>query len=737
MVDRRHFLRIMTSASGGLLVGVTFSCRSESRGAEFAAEDSWFTPNAFVEVSRSGRIRIAAPVPEVGQGVSAALPNLVASELRVPLDSVEVWRPAADDRFGGMVVAGSDAVASYWEPLRRAGAAAREVLLAAAAQTWQVPVSECTAQEGYILHAGGRRAPYGEFVELAATLPVPTELSLSDWPAQGPASASRDPEIEKVIRGTAIFGIDVRRPDMLYAAVLRPPIFGARLRSFQPERALSSPGVLSVVAIEPVVPDGAWYGAVRGGVAVIATSTWAAITGRSLVAAEWEGEAAGPSSSEELFAALRARAGSAPERLVRRAGDVPTAADWIERWYELPLLAHGCMEPTNFTARISADGYEAWGPTQNPRSLQALAGAALGVDRELVTIHPTRVGGGFGRRLAVDYGVEAFMVARHTDGRPVQVVWTREDDIQYDYYRPPSVHRVRAQVDRSGRIRAWEHHVATSSLARASFGPGAQFPAIYDVQGADDFPLDPDYIQLGHSSVEVPLQLGSLRSVAHSFNVFAVQSFLDELAYTGGHDALEFRRNAIGPDRRVEIAIDLPGRRGNVAVDTARLRRVLDTVAAAGPWMAGGRRGELAQGIAFALYKGTYVAHLAEVVRGPSVPRVQRVVVAIDCGTIVDQDGVRAQAEGAVIDGISTVFHWAVPYRDGRVTVSNFSDYRLSRAAEAPSVEVHLVPGGGSPTGMGEPPYPSVVPAIATAIGRLYGKPVRRLPWSASGAGAP
>lgn len=727
--SRRHFLRVLGTAGGGLVIGVSFSCRSDSRGAEFEAEERWFTPNAFVEIARSGRVRIAAPVPEVGQRVSAALPRLVAHELDLPLDAVEIFRPAAHERFGGMAVAGSDAVVDYWEPLRQAGAAARQMLIAAAAEAWGVAASECVVESGHVVHPpSGRRTSYGELVDAAKALPIPADATPRPWPAGGPAGPVSDPDLRQIVTGSAGYGIDVRLPGMLFATVLRPPVFGARLIDFSADRALVSPGVVKVVRIDPVVPSDAWYGAVRGGIAVIAESTWAAIRARDAIVARWEGGADGHASDVELFDALRAQAGRTPERVLRSVGQEPAGATWIERFYELPLLAHGCMEPGNFTARVRGDGCEAWGPTQNPRSMQALIAAALGVDREAVIVQPTRVGGGFGRRLAVDYGVEAALVAQHTDGRPVQVVWTREDDIQQDYYRPPSVHRLRAVVGEDGHIRAWDHHLSTSSLARASFGPTARFPAVYDVQGADDFPLDADFVRLGHSSLPVPLQLGSFRSVAHSFNVFAVQSFLDELADEVGQDALAFRRGAIGPPRTVTTSLDLPGRRGSVAVDTGRIRGVLDAVAADAPWHPGGVRDGRFQGIAFSLYKGTYAAHLAEVAIGPIGPRVERVVAAVDCGVVVDPDGVRAQVEGAVIDAIATVLHWRVPYRDGRVSVSNFTDYPLARASEAPSIEVRLVPSGATPSGMGEPPYPSAVPAIATAIGRARGRPVRRLP---------
>lgn len=759
-LGRRRFVRIMSAAGGGLVVGITFACRDDERGPEFTEEDRWFTPNAFVEVARSGRVRIAAPVPEVGQGVSAALPGLVAHELRVALADVTVWRPEADERFGDMIVAGSDAVADYWEPLRAAGAMAREALVAAAARRWRVEAGDCEAREGAVHHPGSRRsATYGELVDDAAAWsqragppdgreapPAPGE-----WPVRGPDEPAYDPELAAIVTGAARFGLDVRRPGMVFAAILRPPMHGGRALRVREDAARTVPGVLDVVRVEPLVPAGSLYGAVRGGVAVVASSTWAALRGRSALEVEWGGAAPGAADHEALFARMRALALAPPERVVRSEGAPPPRGRsggpgglrWVERTYETPLLAHVAMEPGNFTAQASDGGCSAWGPTQNPRTMQALIAAALNLERERVSVRPTRAGGGFGRRLAVDQGIEAAVLASRLAnglaGRPVQVVWTREDDVRHDYFRPPSVHRMRAALDAAGRIRAWDHHLVTSSLARASFGPDAEFPAVYDVQGAEDLPLDGASVRLGHTSVEVPLQLGSFRSVAHSSNVFAVQRFLDELAHAAGADPVDFRRDLLGAPRVVTIRPDLPGRRGMVAVDTGRMRRVLDAAAEAGRWRPGapGDGGGVGQGVAFCQYKGTYVAHVAEVSAGPAGPRVERVVAAVDCGTVVDPNGVRAQAEGAALDAVATLLHWEVPYSGGRVAVSNFDDYPLARASDAPEVEVLLLPSGDPPTGMGEPPYPSAVPALATALSRALGSPVRRLPYRPGDQAAP
>lgn len=731
-ISRRRFLRISAAAGGGLMVGVSLGFRRPGTGegplsAEYAP--GWFEANAFVEISTDGGIRIGAPVPEVGQGVSTALPLLVAHELRVPLDAVTVWRPPADGKYGGMTASGSDSVVDYWEPLRNAGAAARSALQAAAAARWQVDVNSCEVRGGSVVHdASGRTLGYGALAAEAAALAA-VEASPLPWPAKGITESAVDPEMEGIVTGATRFGLDVRPEGMLFAVVARPPAQNQRVVRFDADAAMAVPGVVHVAKIEPLIIQGLRYGAVRGGVAVVGTSTWAAMEGRRRLGVEWGGDVMEPASDIALFEHMRAAALDDPERMVRTVGrDLPTVDHWVERLYELPLVAHGCMEPVNFTARVGQGRCDAMGPSQNPRFLRALVGAALGLKPEAVAVHPTRIGGGFGRRLAVDYGVEAALVARTVPDRYVQVVWSREDDLGQDYYRPPSVHRMRAGIDADGSLVAWEHHLVTSSLARQTFGPDAADPAVYDVQGADYVPPELPWIRLGHTSVDVPLQLGSLRSVAHSFNTFAVNSFIDELAGELGVDPLPVHRSVIGVPRQLSISLALQGRRGMVHVDTGRLLAVLDAATARAGWGAPAGSGQ-GMGLAWSVFKGTYVAHVATVVTDTSGrPRVSKVVAAVDCGTVVDPNGVRAQCEGAVMDGLATVLHWGVRYRNGRVLASNFDGFPLLRMVDAPRVEVILMPDGSPPTGMGEPPYPSVAPAVTAAVFAATGRRHRRLP---------
>jgi isoquinoline 1-oxidoreductase beta subunit len=388
------------------------------------------------------------------------------------------------------------------------------------------------------------------------------------------------------------------------------------------------------------------------------------------------------------------------------------------------------MEPMNFTAHARADGCDLIGPTQDPLLLRALAAAALGLERDRVSVQPTLAGGGFGRRLAIDYGVEAALVSRAA-AAPVQVLWTREDDLRHDYYRAPSAHAMHAALGDDGTPVSWTHHVVSAGLLRHIQGPGVQTLERYDVPGAADMPYGIDHVRVGFTPVDIPLQVGSWRSVSHSFNVFAVESFLDEIAAETGTDPLVLRRRLLAPARVEALVLPYLDPAQPVRFDTGRLLHVLEVVAAAGGWgtpLAAGR----GRGIACCHFKEAYAAHVAEVTVGPAGVQVDRIVAALDVGMIVNPSGLAAQVEGAALDGVATVLKWGVTVQRGRVRESNFHEYELLRHSEAPRIEVHLIPSTGAPQGAGEPPYPSVAPAITNAIFAASGRRVRSLPLAGS-----
>jgi isoquinoline 1-oxidoreductase beta subunit len=755
-VSRRGFLRAGAAAGGGLLVGIPLASArwpDPTAGEQGLVDGSRpesqaIQLNAFVEVRPDGRVRVVAPCPELGQGVRTSLAMIVAEELGADWSVVEVEQAPAGEGYGSMTVGGSNSVANYWEPLRTAGAVAREMLVAAAAAEWSVAPEECEARSGAVLHtASGRSAGFGQLATAASELPIPDEPELKD-PDDFQIVGTRVGPVDglDMVTGRAQYGFDVQQPGMLIAVVERSPVHGGRLVDFEATEALAVPGVRKVVEVEPLVIAGQLYGAVRSGVAVIAENTWAAMKGRDALRVRWDDGYHASESSADIYRRLRERARAPGEFLLREPGgsreatqgaaELESAVE-VSAEYELPLLAHGCMEPINFTGSVQEDRCEVWGPTQTPRFLQAVLAAGLELPRESVSVQPTLSGGGFGRRLAFDYGIEAAMISRSA-GVPVKVVWTREDDMRQDYYRTPSWHALSATLSSKGLPTAWRHHVISTSLARHSELPRSDreppHPGIYDVQGAADLPYAIERVTVEYSPVDVGLQMGSWRSVAHSFNVFAVESFLDEIAVRGGRDPLELRLDLL-PGGEVIITLPLPGRRGRPRPDRALLRRVLRAAAERADWGSPLPPGR-GRGIACCYYKQTYAAHVADVTveAGGSV-RVDRVVTALDCGLVVNPSGAEAQAEGAVMDAVATVLRWGLTVRDGRVQQGNFDNYPLLRIDEAPVVETILLPSDRPPSGMGEPPYPAAPPAIANALFAAAGRRIRRLPLDWAGLG--
>jgi isoquinoline 1-oxidoreductase beta subunit len=652
---------------------------------------------------------------------------IVAAELGAAWGRCRFEQAPADDAYGGMTVGGSDSVADYWMPLRHAGATARELLVRAAAARWGAAPGECTAADGRVRHEpSGRTLSFGALATEAAGQAVPDPIPLRPderliGPPVGPVDA------EAVVTGRATYGLDVRVRDGLIAVVDRAPVHGATVASFDASSARRIEGVVDVLPIEPRVVAGALYGAVRAGVAVLATDTWAAMRGRDALEVRWNEGPNADLDSDGLRSALRAALDRPPDAVLRDAGGPgpgPEAGRVLRARYDLPLLAHACMEPVNFTAGAAGDRVVLRGPTQNPRAMQAAVAEGLGLDLDRVEVHPTLAGGGFGRRLAFDYGVEAAFLSRAA-GRPVTVVWTREDDLRQDYYRPPSAHALEAVLDGRGRPLAWRHHLATGSLLSHTVEGGGPAPAVYDVQGGADLPYVFPHTWFGYSAVPVGVQLGSFRSVAHSFNVFAVESFLDEIAHAGERDPLDFRLSLLR-EGRVPISLPLPGRRGRPAPDHSRLRRVLRAAAERAAWNRPPPTG-IHRGLACCYYKETYVAHVVEVDARES-NRVHRVIAAVDAGRVINSDGARAQIEGAAMDAVATVFRWSVTLERGRVREGNFDAYRPLRIDEAPDVDVVMLPSSAPPSGMGEPPYPSAVPAITNALFAATGARIRRLP---------
>jgi isoquinoline 1-oxidoreductase beta subunit len=710
-MERRDFLQVTATAAGGLLVlGALPRTMHGLAGGSLGA---------FVEIGPDGVVTIAAKNPEIGQGVKTALPLIVAEELDVAWDRVRVVQADLDRRYGDQYAGGSDAVSEKFDRLRQAGATARHLLVAAAAARWGVAADSCRTELGTVIHeATGRRLGYGGLAAEAARLPVPEKVPLKPRSAYRLLGTRiRATDQPAIASGRVTYGIDARAPGMLRASVLHPP-FGHRLASLDSAAAERIAGVKRVVRIDPL-PSPLHL---RQGVAVVADSTWAAIQAVRALQATWERAPGPPVDSEAIRDAMH-QAVLRPGEPVRNEGDVDRAlggaARVVEATYELPLLAHVPMEPINCLADVRPGRAEIWGPMQDPDGVRDLTARVTGIPITAITVHMTRAGGGFGRRLMSDYGAEAAYLSKAM-GAPVQVLWTREEDLSQDFFRPCAVHRLRAGLDAGGRVVAWDHHLANPS--RYAYAENGQPPVVSELY-PDDFPAGfiPAF-RLAYTHVPCGIPGGAWRSTLHSSNAFAVQSFVDELARATGKDPLTLRLELLGPPRR----LDYKGHGGPV-FDTGRLAGVLRLVAEKAGWgspLATGR----ARGLAGHFTFGSYAAHVVEIARAPEGFRVERVVVAVDCGLVVNRSGAEAQVQGAVLEGISAALYGGVTVEGGRVRETNFDRYRLTRMREAPRVETWFVSSEAPPSGLGEPPLPPVAPALASAVFARTGERPRRLP---------
>ena len=647
----------------------------------------------------------------MGQGTYTSMAMLIAEELEVDLSDVHVEHAPPDDQLYGnplvglQFTGGSTSVRAFFEPLRRAGATARSMLISAAAETWQVDASTCRAEKGAVIHdATGRALDYGELVDKAATLPVPENVALKnakDWRLIGtPAKRLDTPD---KVNGRAVFGIDVKIPGMKIATLAQSPVFGGRVKSVDDSKAMVVKGVRQVVRLDDAV-------------AVVADHMGAAKKGLAALEIEWD---EGPNATlgtadvvRELESASQ-RAGA----IARREGEVETAmasaATKVEATYQLPFLAHAALEPMNCTVDLRQDSCEVWVGTQVLSRAHAAAAQTAGLPPEKVKVHNHLLGGGFGRRLEIDGVVRAVQIAKHVDG-PVKVIWTREEDIQHDMYRPYFFDRMSAGLDDKGMPIAWHHRFAGSSILARYLPPAFNNGLDPDTtDGAIDLSYALPNMRVEYVRVEPPgIPTAFWRSVGPSHNVFVVESFMDELAAAANKDPIEYRRALLDKAPRAKAVLDL-------AADKAGWGQPL-------PQGSG-------RGVSLQFVFGTYMAQVAEVeVSKDGEVRVRRVVCAVDCGTAVNPDIVEAQVQGAIIFGITAALYGEITLKGGRVEQGNFDTYQLLRIDEAPVIEVHIVRSSEPPGGMGEPGTSAIVPAVANAIFAATGKRLRKLPIDAA-----
>jgi isoquinoline 1-oxidoreductase beta subunit len=703
--SRRAFLQAGAAAGGGLMLSLRLP--SANGGAQ-AAGANGFTPNAFIRIGSDGRIVLTMPYVEMGQGTYTAIPMLIAEELEVDLKQVQLEHAPPNEKLygnpllGGIQATGnSNAIRAAWQPLRQAGATARTMLVAAAAKRWNVDPASCRAQSGEVLHTPtGRRAKYGELATDAARIPVPKSVALKqpqDFKLIGTPAKRLDTPAK--VSGTAIYGIDARPLGVKIATLAQSPVFGGRVKSVNDAAAKAVKGVRQIVRLDDAV-------------AVVADHMGAAKKGLAALVIEWDDGPHAKLTTDAIAAELE-KATLNPGAVAQNIGDVDkamvSAVTKVEATYQVPFLAHATMEPMNCTVHVRKDGCDVWVGSQAMARVQAAAAKTAVLPLDKVTVHNHLIGGGFGRRLEADGVIRAVQIAQHVDG-PVKVVWTREEDIQHDMYRPYWFDRMSAGLDEKGKPVAWNHRFAGSSVLARWAPPFFKNSLDPDTtEGAIDLIYALPNMHVEYLRVEPPgIPTAFWRSVGPSHNVFATESFMDELAVAAKQDPVAYRLALLDKTPRAKAILAL-------AAEKAGWGQPL-------PEMVG-------RGVSLQFVFATYMAHVAEVeVSKDGALRVRRVVCAVDCGTVVNPDTVRAQIQSAVIFGITAALHGEITLKDGRVQQTNFDTYQMLRMNEAPAIEVHIVASSEPPGGMGEAGTSAIVPAVTNAIFAATGKRLRKLP---------
>jgi isoquinoline 1-oxidoreductase subunit beta len=712
VVGRREFIKTGAAIGGGLLVSLHAPLPSRTRDA-LAAGEKDFALNAFVRIGADESVTVISAHSEMGQGIYTSLPMLLNEELQADWSKIRVEAAPVDKVynhpvFGMQITGGSTTSPAEWERYRKMGAVARTMLVEAAAHQWNVEASSCRVDNGVVIHgATGRRATYGSLANAAAQLTAPADVPLK--PAKEftlIGKPTRRLDTPSKTNGTAQFGLDVSVPGMLTAVVARPPVFGGKVAKFDASETLKVPGVKAVKEVP-------------SGVAVIAERFWPAKLGRDKLIVDWDLGPNAALSTEQMLRDFTEMAKN-PGTIAKKTGDpesaLKTAAKTITAEYDVPYLAHAMMEPLNCVVDLKADSCEIWTGTQFETVDRANAAKVAGLPPESVQMHTTLLGGGFGRRAnpASDFVVEAVHVAKAAKA-PVKVVWTREDDLKGGWYRPMWHDRFVAGLDASGNPVVWTHTIVGQSIMQGTLFEAYGIKDGVDaasVEGAADLLYGIPNLQVDLHTPKIGVPVQWWRSVGHSHTGFSVEAFLDEVAHAGGKDPYELRRTLLAKQPRMRAVLELAAQKAN--------------------WGSKLPAG-VGRGIATHFSFDSYVAQVVEAsVEKNGAVRVQRVVCAVDCGTVINPDTVKAQMEGGIIFGLTAALKTEITLKDGRVQQDNFHDYQMLRIFESPEIEVHIVPSSENPTGVGEPGVPPVAPALANAIFAVTGKRIRRLPIRAS-----
>mgnify|MGYP001447824371 CR=1 FL=1 len=716
--NRRDFLKV-TAAAGGLLATVSLpGCGRKGPLGEA------LDPSVFVRVSPDNTITVTIAKSEMGQGVRTSLAMLVAEELDADWSLIKVEQASFDPKYGEMGTGGSGSVRDNWKRMRESGAALRTMLVAAAAKEWGVDPKECLTENSFVIHAGqDRRAHYGSLAASAATMKVPATVSLkprAEWRLMGKDRTGID--VADITHGRASYGLDVKVPGMLYASIERTTVFGGSVKSVDKTAALAVPGVKDVVEI-PAVGEGV---NVHAGVAVVATSTWAAMQGRRALKIEWDHGPRATESTESYQAFMDAAMEKAGVETVNKVGDpdgvLGKAAQPLSATYRAPFLSHATMEPMNCTASVTGDQVEVWSPTQFPDWAAQALSQVLKTDLKNVQVHVTLMGGGFGRRINPDFTVEAALVSQRVK-QPVKVTWTREDDLRHDFYRPCATHRIDASLGADGMPEAWRHRLSTPSIdvtygpmPKAGWGPN-------EADGSGNMSYRIPNRSSEYSLLDSGVPRGWWRAVSTTHGVFATESMIDELAAAAGKDPVEYRLALID-----KYTLPQPADSKQFPFNPERLKGVLRTAAEKAGWGRAMPAGH-GMGVACSFDHLGYAAEVFEVSVINDRLRIHRVVCAADSGPIVNPTGARAQIEGGICQGLSAALKERITIAGGAVAQRNFDGYSLLRINESPAViESYFVETDTEPTGLGEPSVPPVAAALANAVFKATGKRLRTLP---------
>ena len=739
-IDRREFLKRTGQAGGGLVFALTFgsACSEAPQPGPVARASASVAANVYVNVRNDGIVEIYCHRSEMGQGIRTGLPQVIADEMEADWDKIEVIQATGDEKYGDQNTDGSTSIRMHFDLLRTAGATARDMMIAAAAGMWGLPAEECVARQHAVHHdATGKSVGFGDLVDAAALLEAPTTAkfkSREDYRYIGKPMDLIDGRA--MTTGAAMFGIDTVLPDMLYASIERCPAFGGSLLSVDDSAARAVAGVVDVVKLpEPTSPP---VFNIQGGVAVLATNTWAAEQGRKALILKWDRGSNAEYDSDTYRTGLIASA-SSPGTVVLKRGDVAAAiasAETVhEAIYYAPHLSQAPMEPPAAVAKIHDDGRcEVWACTQDPQSAQQTVAATLGLEKNQVTVNVTLLGGGFGRKSKPDFIAEAAWLARAA-GKPVKVTWTREDDIRHGYLHSVSAQYFQAGIDAEGRAVGWLHRTSFPSIF-STFSNDVTGPSGFELDlGVLDNPYDVENMQLETCDAKAHVRIGWLRSVCNIYHAFGSSGFADELAHLAGEDPKAYLLKLIGPSRHIDPA-ESDGKYTNYGqpldvypIDTGRLSAIVEKVAEMAGW---GRPLPDGHGLGIAVHRSfsSYVGAVAEV----SVDDNGKLVVhemwtAIDAGTVVNPDRVRAQLEGAGIFGMSLALHGEITAKEGAIVQGNFDTYPMIRMSEAPvEIHVHIVDSDAPPGGVGEPGVPPIAPAIVNAYFAASGNRVRELP---------